>query len=60
MTPLESYYKTNNILARSQARKLYRHLKATVFKILQDEAKQATGREKLIFKKAIRLLKEKL
>lgn len=58
--PLEQFYLENHILAKLVARKLYRHLKAAVFKILQDEAKQATGREKLIFKKVIRLLKEKL
>lgn len=60
MKLLESYYAENDILAKSQVRKLYRHFRKAVFKILQDEAKQATGREKLIFKKAIRLLKENL
>ena len=59
-TILDEYYKTNHLLARAQARKLYRHLKAAVFKILQDEAKQAKGRDKIIGKKFIKMLKKKL
>jgi hypothetical protein len=48
MKPLESYYAKNPILARAQARKLYRHLKAAAIEILQEEMKQTKGRDKVI------------
>jgi hypothetical protein len=58
--PLEAYYKTNPILARSQARKLYRHLKAVAIEILQEEMKQTSSNRKPTWKMAIRALKDKL
>lgn len=58
--PLDEYYKTNPILARSQARKLYRHLKAAAIEILQDEVKQAPSVRKPTWRMAIRALRDKL
>ena len=60
MKPLDKYYETNPILARSQARKLYRHLKAAAIRILQDEMKQAPSSRKPTWRMAIRALREKL
>lgn len=56
----EKFYKDNPILMKSQARKLYRHCKKAAITILQDEAKAATGRNKIICKKCITLLKRGL
>lgn len=60
MNPLDQFYINNNLIAKAQARKLYRHLKATAIKILQEEAKHANGRDKIIGKKYVALLKKKL
>jgi hypothetical protein len=56
----EKFYKDNPILMKSQARKLYRHCKKAAVTILQDEAKAATGRTKVIIKRCIRIMNEKL
>lgn len=56
----ESYYTKNPILVKSQARKLYRHLKATAIEILQEEMKRAPSGRKQTWKMAIRAVKDKL
>ena len=60
MKPLDQYYKTNNLLAKSQARKLYRHLKTAAIGILQEEMKRAPSGRKQTWKMAIRAVKDKL
>ena len=57
---LESYYKTNHILAKSVARKLYRHIKVAAIELLEAEAKRSTGRAKIITKHNIKVLNENL
>lgn len=60
MKPLDQFYAQNSILAKSVARKLYRHLKSAAIEILQEEMKQAPSTRKPTWRMAIRALKDKL
>lgn len=60
ISPFESYYAQNPVLAKSQARKLYRHIKKTAIELLQAECKRAIGGKKVTVREMIRLLEKEL
>ena len=60
MKPFESYYANNDFMMKSRAKKYYNACKLAAIEMLQAENKHAKGRDKIIGKRYISILKENL
>ena len=56
----EDFYKQNDCLLKSKTKTIWNACRDNAIELLQNKAKQSTGRSKIIGKQYVKILKDKL